>query len=66
MASGRPDRSICGFSGLLPTDGVLEVRLRGRRGFHGASLEVDPDISLTPWLRSQGAIDGRVEDSERD
>ena len=29
---------------------VLEYRRRGQRGFHGASLEVDPDSSVTPWL----------------
>lgn len=29
---------------------VLEHRRRGRRGFHGASLEVDPDSLVTPWL----------------
>ncbi len=29
---------------------VLEHRRRGRCGFHGASLEVDPDSSVTPWL----------------
>jgi hypothetical protein len=29
---------------------VMEYRRRGRRGFHGASLEVDPDSSVTPWL----------------
>jgi len=29
---------------------VLEYRRRGRRGFHGAWLEVDPDSSVTPWL----------------
>lgn len=29
---------------------VLEYRRWGRRGFHGASLEVDPDSSVTPWL----------------
>lgn len=29
---------------------VLAYRRRGRRGFHGASLEVDPDSSVTPWL----------------
>jgi len=31
---------------------VLELRQRGQRGFHGASLEVDPDSSVTPWLIS--------------
>ena len=29
---------------------VLEHRRRGQRGFHGASLEVDPDSLVTPWL----------------
>ncbi len=29
---------------------VLEHRRRGWRGFHGASLEVDPDSLVTPWL----------------
>jgi hypothetical protein len=29
---------------------VVEYRRRGQRGFHGASLEVDPDSSVTPWL----------------
>lgn len=29
---------------------VLEYRRRGQRGFYGASLEVDPDSSVTPWL----------------
>jgi hypothetical protein len=29
---------------------VLAYRRRGQRGFHGASLEVDPDSSVTPWL----------------
>lgn len=29
---------------------VLEHRRRGRRGFYGASLEVDPDSLVTPWL----------------
>lgn len=29
---------------------VLEHRRRGRRGFHGAWLEVDPDSLVTPWL----------------
>ena len=29
---------------------VLEFRQRGQRGFYGASLEVDPDSSVTPWL----------------
>ena len=29
---------------------VLAYRSRGQRGFHGASLEVDADSSVTPWL----------------
>lgn len=29
---------------------VLEYRRRGQRGFYGASLEVDPDSLVTPWL----------------
>ena len=29
---------------------VLAYRRRGQRGFHGASLEVDPDSLVSPWL----------------
>jgi hypothetical protein len=29
---------------------VLEQRRRGQRGFYAASLEVDPDSLVTPWL----------------
>jgi len=29
---------------------VLAYRRQGRRGFHGASLEVDPESLVTPWL----------------
>jgi hypothetical protein len=28
----------------------LECRQRGRKGYHGASVAVDPDSLLTPWL----------------
>lgn len=28
----------------------LELRHRGQQGFYGASLTVDPDSSVTPWL----------------
>jgi hypothetical protein len=29
---------------------VLEFQQRGRQGFYGATLTVDPDSSVTPWL----------------
>lgn len=29
---------------------VLHCRLMGQKGFHGASVAVDPDSLLTPWL----------------
>jgi hypothetical protein len=29
---------------------MLQFRQRGQKGFHGASVAVDPDSLLTPWL----------------
>jgi hypothetical protein len=29
---------------------MLQCRQRGQKGFHGASVAVDPDSVLTPWL----------------
>jgi hypothetical protein len=42
--------TVCAVVGTILT--VLELRQRGQQGFHGASVEADPDSSVTPWLIS--------------